>query len=125
MARQYPEVALELDGKRFTLVFDMAAVRVFEREAGISIYELVAAAATAQETGKMPKLTDLGCMMMAGLHRHHPELDVDQCMEMFSNQQAQMAMMKAFNLAQPENAGAGDASDESAAADPVKGRRKK
>lgn len=117
MARQFPEVVLDIEGQRYTLVFDWAAIRFFEREAGMSVLELIQQASAAQAGGKPPMLSTLGTMMQAGLQRHHPELDIDACMELFGSPGGQEAMFRAFALAQPEQ-GAGEV-------DPPKGRRKK
>lgn len=118
MAREYPEVRVEVDGKPFTLAFDWAAIRFFEQESGISILKLIQQAQAAKRGGDPPMLSTLGLMMQAGLRRHHPDLDFEDCMDVFSSPGGQEALFKAFELAQPKAGGA-------VANNPPKGRRKK
>jgi hypothetical protein len=120
MARQFPEVALEADGERFTLVYDWAAIRLFEREADCSIYDLVLQFDAAKTGGRLPKLTDMGLMLRAGLARHHPDLDIDRAMDLFGLPGVKETMIRAFALGQPEADG-GDGGD----ADPPQRRRSK
>lgn len=118
MAREFPEVRIEVDGQVYILVFDWTAIRFFERESGISMIKVMQQAHAAQRGGEPPMVSTLGVMMQAGLRRHHPELSFEDCMDIFASPGGQEAMFKAFELAQPKAEG-------SEPADPLKGRRKK
>lgn len=121
MPRAFPEVSLEVGSQRFTLVFDWAAIRQFEREADMSIYELVVQAEAVARGGRMPKLTDLATALRAALTRHHPDVDMDTAMELFSKPGTRDAMFRAFAASQPER----EDGEEGGEVDPSKRRRKK
>jgi len=94
------EVELEIDGETFTMVFDMAAIARFEDQTNLSIFAVLEQ--FADEEGRdPPKLSVMGAILEAGLHRHHPEIDRDAAMEMVVSPAGQEAMAKAFELAMP------------------------
>ena len=83
------EVAFEVDGARYVLAFDFAAIAYFEDLADISLVDALAAMERAQQGGGSPKISHLGYLLQAGFRRNHPDMTPDTALALALNPDVQ------------------------------------
>ncbi|MGX7926459.1 hypothetical protein ACWPMX_07785 [Tsuneonella sp. HG094] len=95
-------VAFEYDGSRYEMVFDMKAIAFFEREADMSIIEVLGDLEAAREEARAPKVAGLAFLMQAGLRRHHPEVSPERALRMAGDPAVQAALGSGVSAAMPD-----------------------
>lgn len=118
MMKTAASVEFTLEGKSYTLIFDMAAVAAFEESTDLSIFEVVQQLGGTEGGGKPPKLSVMGSMLQAGLSRCHPDITREEAMWMVSRPEVQTAFGDGIKQAM-----GGDGDAEAAGAKPRPSKR--
>lgn len=98
-------VSVTYKGTEFLLVFDMEAIAFFERAADVSIAEALDGLQLAFAAGRAPKLSHLAFLVQAGLHRHHPEINLNEAARMSGDPAVFRALNGGVREAMPADRG--------------------
>jgi hypothetical protein len=93
------EVAFEVDGARYVLVFDFTAIAHFEDLADLSLVDALGAMEQAQAGGRAPKISHIGYLLQAGFRRHHPDMTPDEALALAMNPAVQAQLGVAVSAA--------------------------